>query len=103
MTTEYFIVLGLVLIFPLVLSVDRKLGIYRHPRALFGAIAAVSLPFWVWDVIVTSRGHWSFNPAYTVGWNLLGLPVEEWLFFPVVAFVSIFTWESAKYFRKEQR
>jgi lycopene cyclase domain-containing protein len=100
--TEYFIVLFLVLVFPLILSFDRKLAIYRHARALFGAIAAVSVPFWVWDVLVTARGHWSFNPAYTVGVGILGLPIEEWLFFPVVSFVSIFTWESAKYFRKEK-
>jgi lycopene beta-cyclase len=101
--TEYFIVLGLVLVFPLILSFDRKLGMYRHTRALLAALAAVSVPFWIWDVIVTARGHWSFNPEYTVGLAILGMPVEEWLFFPIVAFVSIFTWESAKYFRGEKK
>lgn len=98
MIWEYAIVLGLTLLGPLLLSRDPKLGLYRHPRVLAGTLALVAVPYWVWDVIATERGHWSFNPAYTLGIRLLGMPLEEWLFFLVVPFVSIFTWESVKYF-----
>jgi lycopene cyclase domain-containing protein len=94
---EYFIVLGAVLFAPLLLSFDRKLGLYQTPGALVKAIVVVCLPFWVWDIAATARGHWSFNPDYVVGACFLGLPVEEWLFFVVVGFVSIFSWESTKY------
>jgi lycopene beta-cyclase len=99
MKAEYFILLGLIIIFPLVLSFDAKLGLYRQWRALGLAIIGMSLPFWIWDIVAVARGHWWFSQQYTVGLQLLGLPVEEWLFFPIVGFVSIFTWESARYFR----
>ncbi len=98
MRTEYFIVLGLIVVFPIVFSFDRKLCFYRNPVALLKSIAGVCIPFWTWDILATARGHWWFNPDYIAGVSILGLPVEEWLFFVVVSFVSIFTWEVAKYF-----
>jgi lycopene cyclase domain-containing protein len=100
--SEYFIVLGAVLVAPLLLSFDRKLGLYQNAGALFKAIAAVCLPFWIWDAVATARGHWSFNPDYVIGIFFLGMPVEEWLFFVVVGFVSIFSWESTKYFLRRK-
>jgi lycopene cyclase domain-containing protein len=103
MKSEYCIVLGLVLLFPFLLSFDSKLGLYRHGRSLLKAIVLVCVPFWLWDILATARGHWAFNPRYVIGLTILGLPAEEWLFFVVVAFVSIFTWESTKYFLRRNR
>lgn len=103
MKLEYAIVLAVVVFFPLILSADRNLGLYRHARSLVKAILAVAVPFWIWDVIVTARGHWSFNEAHVIGLNILGMPIEEWLFFVVVPFVSIFTWESTKYFLRRKK
>jgi lycopene cyclase domain-containing protein len=103
MKSEYCIVLAAVLLFPLALSFDRKLEIYAHARSLAKTMAAVAIPFWIWDTIATTRGHWWFNNSYVLGLNLLGLPIEEWLFFLVVPFVSIFTWESTKYFMREKK
>jgi lycopene cyclase domain-containing protein len=102
-TWEYLAVLGSILLFPLVLSGDRNLGLYRHRRALLLTIVLVSVPYWVWDIAAISRGHWSFNPAYILGLRLADMPLEEWLFFPVLAFVSIFTWESALYFQRRRK
>jgi lycopene beta-cyclase len=100
---EYLILLAVILIFPLVLSRDRKISMFRHTGALLKSMAVVSALFWVWDIAATARGHWSFNPAYVLGIRLLGLPVEEWLFFLVVSFVSVFTWESTKYFLRGKK
>ena len=102
MKSEYFIVLALIIIFPLILSFDRKLALYSHRRALFLAVIGMCVPFWMWDVVAALRGHWWFNELHTVGVSWLGLPVEEWLFFPVVGFVSVFTWESTKYLRRRR-
>jgi lycopene cyclase domain-containing protein len=99
MNGEYLILLGVIVIFPLIFSFDRNLRLYEHRWALVIAVGGMCLPFWIWDVAATWRGHWSFSPQYTLGVGFLGMPVEEWLFFPVVGFVSIFTWESVKYFR----
>jgi lycopene cyclase domain-containing protein len=52
--------------------------------------------YWVWDIAVTARGHWVFNPHYVLGIELFGLPLEEWLFFVIIAFVSVFTYEAVR-------
>ncbi len=98
MKWEYALVLFVTVIFPLILSLDKNLVIWKHSRSLLKTLVCVSVPFWIWDVVVTDRGHWSFNPEYVVGAFLLGMPLEEWFFFIVVTFVSIFVWESTKYF-----
>jgi lycopene beta-cyclase len=98
MRTEYFILLGAIIVFPLLLSRDSKLGIYKDPGALWFAVFGMSLPLWIWDIAAVARGHWWFNEQYIIGIQWLGLPLEEWLFFPIVGFVSVFTWESTKYF-----
>jgi lycopene cyclase domain-containing protein len=96
MKTEYFIVLGLVLVGPLLVTAVLRLQFYRNIKPLLQTISTVCLVYWTWDVIVTARGHWSFNPLYTVGWTFFGMPAEEWLFFVVIAFVSIFTLEATR-------
>jgi len=103
MKAEYLILLAAVLIFPLVLSRDRNLSLYRHPGALVKSTGIVCALFWIWDVAATARGHWAFNSEYVLGIRLLGVPVEEWLFFVVVAFVSVFTWESTQYFLRRKK
>jgi lycopene cyclase domain-containing protein len=103
MKAEYFILIGVILVFPLALSFDRNLQLYRHPWALLSAVLGMCLPFWIWDVWGAARGHWWFSAQHTVGIQWMGLPVEEWLFFPIVGFVSIFSWESVKYFRRRRR
>jgi lycopene cyclase domain-containing protein len=97
MKTEYLIVLGAILFFPLFFSIVMRLRMYAHPRALISSIAFVCLIYWVWDIIVTARGHWSFNPAYILGIQFIGMPLEEWLFFIVIGFVSIFTYEAVRF------
>jgi lycopene cyclase domain-containing protein len=78
------------------LSFDKRLPIWKNVAALFRTMLLVSVPFCIWDVIVTERGHWSFNSQYVVGISFFGLPIEEWLFFIVIVFVSVFTWEALK-------
>lgn len=103
MTCEYLLLLGAVALFPALLSFDRNLDLVRHRFALGAAVISVSIPFWIWDLVAIARGHWWFNPHYVIGIRLFGMPLEEWLFFPVIAFVSIFTWESVKYFHRRMR
>ncbi len=102
MKYEYLIVLAAVVIFPAILSRDPKIGIRGHRGTLLKAMGITCAVFWVWDFIATARGHWSFNPDYVLGLFIVGMPVEEWLFFVVVSFVSVFTWESTKYFMRRR-
>lgn len=96
MHAEYMIVLGAILLFPLLLSIIMRLDMYAHWRSMLKATGIVCAAYWTWDALVTARGHWSFNPAYVLGLNIAGMPLEEWLFFIVLAFVSIFTYEATR-------
>ena len=51
------------------------------------------IPYVIWDVLVTDS-HWWFNKAYTLDFRLLGLPIEEWLFFITVPFACLLVWET---------
>lgn len=96
MKTEYLLVLAAILVFPLLLSILMPIRMYKHTRALLLSMGIVCAVYWTWDVLVTARGHWSFNPAYVLDARVLGMPVEEWLFFIVITFVAIFTYEAVR-------
>jgi lycopene cyclase domain-containing protein len=100
---EYFLVLAATLFVPFVFSFDKRLPIWKNFGSLARVMLFVAVPFWIWDVIATERGHWSFNSTYVVGLSVLGLPIEEWLFFIVIVFVSVFTWEALKVVLKEKQ
>lgn len=97
MNFEYLIVLGVILLFPLMLSMLMPIKLYAHKRAMALAMGIVCAFYWVWDAIATTRGHWAFNPAYVLDLRMAGMPLEEWLFFIVITFVSIFTYEAVRF------
>lgn len=84
----------------LLLSFDKNVHYYRKWRYLFPAMLPVAFFFIVWDVVFTQRGVWGFNADYFSGWSLLGLPVEEWLFFLTVPFACIFIYECLNFYLK---
>ena len=51
------------------------------------------IPYIIWDALVTGS-HWQFNTAYTLDFRLVGLPIEEWLFFITVPFGCLLVWET---------
>ena len=75
---------------PLVLSFDKKVAFYKHWSSLFPAIFIMAFVFIVWDILFNYYGIWSFNDNYLIGFRLLGLPIEEWMFFIVVPYASVF-------------
>lgn len=78
---------------PFVLSFDKKVAYYKKWKYLFPSILIVLTFFVVWDVAFTEHGIWSFNPSHVIGINLINLPLEEWLFFIIVPFASVFIYE----------
>ena len=52
----------------------------------------MAIPFIAWDVWFTATGVWWFNTDYTLGIELAGLPLEEWLFFICIPFSCVFTY-----------
>lgn len=95
--SEYMAVLLISLSLPFLLSFWPPLRFYRRLSVLVAALAATLLVFGAWDVLAVKRGHWSFRPGAVWPFRLFGLPLEEVLFFIVIPFCCIFTWEALKY------
>jgi lycopene cyclase domain-containing protein len=86
-------------LFPFLLSFDKKVAYYKSWKELFIGIGIVAIFFIVWDIFFTKAGVWSFNPDYIIGIYFWGLPLEEILFFVCVPYASVFIYECyQKYF-----
>jgi lycopene cyclase domain-containing protein len=73
-------------------SFDKRIQFNRHFGAFFKANVLVAIPFILWDIWFTKTGVWWFNEDYTLGINLAGLPLEEFLFFVCIPFACVFTY-----------
>jgi lycopene cyclase domain-containing protein len=95
----YLFLNAIILAFPLIFSLERRwIKFYKKLKPLLISLFVVGIFFIAWDAFATSRGHWSFNPAYVNGIKLLGLPLEEILFFVTVPYSCLFVFESLFYF-----
>ncbi|MGC9150850.1 MAG: lycopene cyclase domain-containing protein [Microbacter sp.] len=90
----YALLLFFSILVPGLLSFDKKLHFYTLWKWLFPSLFIVAAVYIAVDVWFTRLGIWGFNPAYHLPVLWLGLPVEEWLFFFVVPYASIFLHES---------
>jgi len=95
----YLFLNAIILAFPLIFSFERRwIKFYKKLKPLLVSLFVVGIFFISWDVFATSRGHWSFNPAYVNDIKLLGLPLEEILFFVTVPYSCLFVFESVFHF-----
>ena len=97
--SKYMFVLILSGIVPFVLSFFPPLRLYKNMRALLYSITLILVIFGTWDVFATLRGHWYFNPAGVWELRVVNLPIEEVLFFVIIPFCCIFTWEVINYIK----
>jgi len=86
----YLSVLVFSVAIPFLLSFDKKVLFYRKWKALFPSIIIAGSIYLTADIIFVKHGIWGFNPSYHSGIILLGLPLEEWLFFIVIPYASVF-------------
>jgi len=92
MSYTYLLVNFFTVIICFVFSFHPKIRFDRHFSAFLKASVLVGIPFILWDVLFTNYGVWWFNTDYTLGLNVLGLPIEEWLFFICIPFACVFTY-----------
>lgn len=90
----YWYLLLFTISFPLTFSWYKPINFYKNFKALFTSIFLVALPFIIWDVIFTKLGVWGFNATYFQGFSILGLPLEECLFFVLIPYSCVFIYES---------
>jgi lycopene beta-cyclase len=90
----YLVLMAACLLVTLPLELVLKAGVYRRPRRWLAALVPVFLVFSCWDWVAVRRGHWTYNPRHTTGIELLGLPLEELVFFAVVPTCALLTYQA---------
>jgi len=93
MSLYALLLLGSIMV-PLSFSFDRKLQFYKQWKYLIPALVIVAMVYLIFDYLFTTKGFWGFNPAYHSSYVWFGLPVEEWLFFMIIPYASIFLHDS---------
>lgn len=89
------------IIIPLAYSIfEKKFHFFKHYKAAFGAILCMAVPFLMWDAIFTSQAIWGFNEHYYLGFKILSMPIEEWLFFICIPYACLFSHEALKYYNE---
>jgi lycopene cyclase domain-containing protein len=97
----YSILLFCSILVPLALSFDKKLQFYKQLKYLIPSILIIALFYIAFDIYFTKLGVWGFNSRYHSSIVFYKLPLEEWLFFIVIPYASIFLHDSiVLYFNK---
>lgn len=98
----YVLINFLVIVFPLVLSFDRRVVFFRQWRAVFPAILLVAAFYLTEDILATANGTWAFAEQWSGTQTLLGLPAGEWLFFLTVPYACIFIYACIRSYIRER-
>ena len=98
-TWQYLILLGPSPWRTAPLEVTGRARVYRRPRALAATLVPVIAVFAGCDLLAARHGYWWYSARYTLGLRLLGLPVEEWLFFIVIPVCALLTYEALGSYR----
>jgi len=87
----YLLIDFLTVIACFVFSFNKWIRFDRHFAVFLISAAFTGVPLIAWDIWFAHQGIWWFNETYTTGMTMLGLPIEEWLFFVCIPFSSVFT------------
>ena len=96
----YLLINFLTVLFPVVLSFDKKVQFHKSWKFLLPGIMITGAVFVFWDVLFTVNNVWSFNSSYITGVAFFHLPIEEILFFITVPFACVFIYACLNYYIK---
>ena len=94
---SYLILLVTSVALPLIFSFVQKIRFYSKLKYLFPAMLFSVAIFILWDLRFEERAIWRFNSEYVLGFNILNLPVEEWIYFFVASYLFVFIYEFVKF------
>lgn len=101
MERYYYLLLDVFsLAFPFLASFEPRIHFRAKWPGLFRGILVMALVFIAWDAVFTANGVWGFNPRYLIGIHLIGMPLEEWLFFLFIPYSCMFLYEVMHHFVK---
>lgn len=89
MTPLYLYILVASISIPLLFTAFY-LDVIKHWRNFFISTTLVAAIFLAWDSVFTANGVWGFNENYILDFTLFKMPIEEWIFFFVIPFCSLF-------------
>ena len=75
---------------PFLFSFEGRISFYKKWPVLLLSVVITTIPFIIWDIFFSHIGVWGFNANYLIGIELLGLPLEEWMFFFCIPYACIF-------------
>lgn len=84
---------------PLLYSFNKRMRFIKNWKPVLFSLTIVAIVFLIWDAIFTSNGVWGFNPEYHLPYLVLGMPIEEWLFFFCIPYASVFIHYALKFFK----
>jgi len=96
----YLLINLFTLLFPVILSFDKRVQFYKSWKHIWPGLIITGLVFLGWDILFTIKGVWSFNAKYITGLSFFQLPVEEMLFFLTVPFACLFIYACLNYYVK---
>lgn len=88
----YLLINFFTIIICFIYSFDKRIQFNIYFKTFLLSSTIVAIPFILWDVWFTKIGVWWFNDTYVIGLRLLGLPIEEILFFFCIPFSCVFTY-----------
>ena len=91
--STYFQVLAFSIIIPLIFSFHHKIQFYKKWPMFIKANTLVTIPLLIWDELFTRYGVWGFTNEHLIGVYLFNLPIEEILFFIIIPYCCVFTYE----------
>jgi len=86
---------------PFLYSFNSKMNFIQYWKKVLLSTSLVAMFFLVWDFFFTKFGVWGFNEEFTVGFYLLGMPIEEWLFFFCIPYASIFIYYALEFYKPQ--
>lgn len=94
MTGSYYLDILLICIAgPILLSFDKRVYFIQHWRAVLVSMAMVVLILGLSDIWFFYRGYWIVNPSSVFNQRLLYMPVEEWMFFVLIPYAVLFSYQ----------
>lgn len=92
--STYLLINLLSIAIPFAFSFHPRLKFHQRWYAFWPAAILTATVFIAWDVLYTHWGVWGFSVEHLLGWDIAGLPFEEWLFFICIPYASVFTYDS---------